>query len=198
MWGVGIMNDVRFVINRRKIDNYERLYLLQEEQKKFEDKIIFKIDIEDTCSLHFNYCILPHIELLIGTSIEALILQPFDVFTIHTRALEVLSKELNVKNIGVCVSEKIENLVLDKFERKRRELAEFQKNILREQQNDKLEKLKEEISRLNYLLDLMKNHENGKHHSKYHTDLIMNYDKCDYKSPCDHSDNCKLWEFMRK
>lgn len=61
-----------------------------------------------------------------------------------------------------------------------------------------LEKLSDEISRLNYQIDLMKNHENCKHYSKYHAGLIMDYDKCDYESPCDRCDNYKLWEFMYK
>lgn len=111
-----------------KIDNCSKLYYLQQEQKKFEDKIILKIDLEDTCNLHFNYRMIPpHIELFWGISIEALtelvtphlVGESADVFTLHFIALEVLSKELNVKNIGVCVSEEIENLVNESLQRKR-------------------------------------------------------------------------------
>jgi hypothetical protein len=128
-----MMNDVRFVINRRETDSYLRLYSIQQEHKKFEDRIILQIDfdmsrdmyIKGIDSLHFRYWIPPYIQMLIGTSINVLtklvephlICESLDVFTIHFIALEVLSKELNVKNIGVCVSEEIENLVLDKFER---------------------------------------------------------------------------------
>jgi hypothetical protein len=128
-----MMNDVRFVINRRETDSYLRLYSIQQEQKKFEDRIILQIDfdmsrdmvIQGIDSLQFRYWIPPYIQMLIGTSINVLtklvephlICESLDVFTIHFITLEVLSKELNVKNIGVCVSEEIENLVLDKFDR---------------------------------------------------------------------------------
>ena len=106
-----------------KNDNCLELYYLLQEQKKFKDKIILKIDFEDTCSLHFEYWIPPNIELIIRTSTDALaelviphlVGESADVFTLHFIALEVLSKELNVKNIGVCVCEEIENLVYNKL-----------------------------------------------------------------------------------
>ena len=110
-----------------KDDNCLKLYCLLQEQKEFKDKIILKIDLKDTCNLQFNYWMMPpHIELFWGTSIEALtelveshlLCKSLDVFTIHSIALEVLSKELNVKNIGVCVSEEIENLVKESLQRK--------------------------------------------------------------------------------
>lgn len=113
-----------------KIDNCLKLYYLQQEQKEIKDKIILKIDFEDTFSLHFNYWIPPYIELFIGTSIDALtelvtphlVGESADVFTTHFIALQVLSKELNVKNIGVCVSEEIENLVKESLQRKENEI----------------------------------------------------------------------------
>ena len=106
-----------------KGDNCLKLYYLLQEQKKIKDKIILKIDFEDTCSLHFNYSIPTHIELLTRININALteLVKPHlvgelaDVFTLYFIALEVLSKELNVKNIGVYVSEEIENLVNEKI-----------------------------------------------------------------------------------
>jgi hypothetical protein len=109
-----------------KTDNCLKLYYLLQEQKQFDDKVILKIDSEDTFSLHFKYWIPPYIELFIGTSIDALtelvtphlVGESADVFTTHFIALQVLSKELNVKNIGVCVSEEIENLVNESLQRK--------------------------------------------------------------------------------
>lgn len=109
-----------------KDDNCLKLYYLQQEQKIIKDKIIFQIDFEDTCSLHFNYYIPSYIQLLIRINIDALtelvtphlVGESADVFTLHFIALKVLSKELNVKNIGVCVSEEIENLVNESLQRK--------------------------------------------------------------------------------
>lgn len=118
-----------------KTDNCLELYYLLQEQKKFKDKIILKIDFEDTCRLHFNYSIPLHIELLTRININTLteLVKPHlvgesaDVFTVHFIALEVLSKELNVKNIGVCVSEEIENLVNEALQRKREQNNEWRK-----------------------------------------------------------------------
>jgi hypothetical protein len=118
-----------------KTDNCLELYFLQQEQKKFKDKIILQIDFEDTYSLHFNYYIPPYIQLFIRISIDVLtelvtphlVGESADVFTLHFIALKVLSKELNVKNIGVCVSEEIENLVNEALQRKREQNNEWRK-----------------------------------------------------------------------
>lgn len=107
-----------------------KLYALLQQQKKFKDIIIVRIDMEDTCKLNFTYHIPIPIQLSIDIDIDELtnaiesklFCEPLDVFTCHLIALELLSEKFNPINIGVCVDEYVENIV----KKKAQELSTFQ------------------------------------------------------------------------
>lgn len=107
-----------------KIHNYLKLYDLIQRQKIYKDKIIVEIVYEDVNDFHFEYCIPPNVELFMRTNIGALtksiifhlIGKPADIYTVYSIVLEILSRELNIENIGVCIKEEHENLIYNKVQ----------------------------------------------------------------------------------
>lgn len=108
---------------------YSKLYSLNEYQKRFNDKIIIRIYMQDTDELHFSYDIqMPILSMNINIDdltelvAQKLFLQPCEAFTTHLIALQVLSEKFNPKKIGICLDKEIENLVKDKLEQENKQL----------------------------------------------------------------------------
>ena len=107
-----------------KIHTCLKLYDLLQRQKSYKDKIIVEIIYGDSTDFYFRYCIPPHIELSMRTNIGALngsiafnlIGKSADIYTSYWVALEILARELNIENIGVCIKEEHENLIYNKVQ----------------------------------------------------------------------------------
>lgn len=113
---------------KNNVTDLTKLYFLNEYQKSFTARITFKVELIDTFNVHINYCIPSNVALIMNFDLNSfneeinkgLVGKVADYTTTHLTVMQIIMEKFNSKLIGVCLSEDVENHLMEQI-RKRME-----------------------------------------------------------------------------
>lgn len=105
-----------------------KLYSLNEYQKSFHARVIFKVELIDTFNVNVNYCIPSDVALIMNFDLnsfnekinKALLGKSADYITTHLIVMQIIMEKFNSHLIGICLNKDVENFMMKQIEMKNR------------------------------------------------------------------------------